>query len=393
MKAATTANLIVSEDTKISLQSFVQEMKNEIKDPIIVDRVNNTLKSETITTLITQLESEIKELANQIQKEAPKQNKELLDELQQQSHYKTNVVNRLKSSADEIIAIDYDSIESMIANIFLFGKSRSTMDYLRMKLSKYINIEGIPSVFITENNEVYCISVVGIREHQEEFKNVLKRIQNLWSTTKLAKMYYEMVLRRKQETLVAMMTQLNIPLQSWKYYTKCFEQLIKDKIEEFVKLYDEYILNKSKLLVDNCIKDFNFQSLNQLEKLTEIYMKKKQFLPEIEILKSEALDHYVKQHILLQNIESENRPSKKSVEILTEFIKKTKAQFKNNPNYIGCSLEQLKEITKLLQRIMLHFRCFLLQLPLYELSKDLLEKIEQNTVTTISTTSGSGNIY
>ena len=39
---------------------------------------------------------------------------------------------------------------------------------------------------------------------------------------------------------------------------------------------------------------------------------------------------------------------------------------------------------------MIYYCCFTIQLPLYESSKDLLDKIEKNTVTTISTSTGSG---
>ena len=75
---------------------------------------------------------------------------------------------------------------------------------------------------------------------------------------------------------------------------------------------------------------------------------------------------------------------------MNEFIDKVKREFKTNPIYVGCNLEQFKEIPKLLQRIMLYYRCFLLQLPLYESSQELLDKIEKNTVITIATSTGSG---
>jgi HrpA-like RNA helicase len=39
---------------------------------------------------------------------------------------------------------------------------------------------------------------------------------------------------------------------------------------------------------------------------------------------------------------------------------------------------------------MIYYRCFTIQLPLYESAKKLLKIIEENTVITIATSTGSG---
>jgi hypothetical protein len=89
-------------------------------------------------------------------------------------------------------------------------------------------------------------------------------------------------------------------------------------------------------------------------------------------------------------VKFEKKPSKESLKTINEFVDKVKREFKTNLVYVGCNLEQFKQIPKLLQRITLYYRCFLLQLPLYESSQELLAKIEKNTVTTIETSTGSG---
>ncbi|CAF3499599.1 unnamed protein product [Rotaria sp. Silwood1] len=406
---AATTNMIVREDSKIS-ENFFHETSDDIKQPSVIERANSTLKSEATTALTAQLESEIQELKDRIEKENLKIEKEkqsqekmtkekekelkqvhkLVEELQEQLMSKKSHEQQFKNLVNQIIAVDYDNIESIIANTFLFRKIKHIIDHLKSKHSIDKSFIGLPSLSITEKNDYYCISLTSIKTHHDEFKLVLKRIQILSNATKSAKVSYQRQLNSKFQSVNDIMTQQIRSSQDWIYYTKYFQQLVKNKIEEFVKLYDDYILQNSKQMVDECIKDANFHSQNQLRKLTETYMKKKQFLPELEILKSEALDEYIKQHVLSERLKFEKKPSKKSIDTMNEFINKVKIELKTNPIYNGCNLVQFKEIPKLLQRIMLYYRCFLLQLPLYDSSKDLLAKIEQNTVITIATSTGSG---
>ena len=58
--------------------------------------------------------------------------------------------------------------------------------------------------------------------------------------------------------------------------------------------------------------------------------------------------------------------------------------------YRGYEQEAFNCIPPLLERIMIYYCCFKLQLPLYESSKKLLKDIEESTVVTISTSTGSG---
>ncbi|CAF3603855.1 unnamed protein product [Rotaria socialis] len=381
---------IIRENSNISLQKFVDETSNQIRRSGILDRVNALLRDQKVAELTLRLEAEMKELNVEIEKEKSKNNNKLLEELQQELLHKKIQGEKLKTSAHKIIAMDYDNIQSIIANTFLFSKSQSIIDHLKAKQPMDSSILGIPSIAIRENNDLYCISVTGTQLHHDEFKNVLQRIHDLCDATRSARVYYQQQLNSKLESINNLMAQVIRPLPSWKYYTKCFQQLASSKIEDFVRLYDDYILQKSKLMVEECITDASFSAITQLGKLTDMYTKKKQFLPELEILKGETLDEYIKEHISLQQLKFEKKPSKQSLEIMNHFINKIRTEFKTKPTYVGFTLEQFKEIQKLLQRTMLYYRCFLLQLPLYESSKEFLEKTEQATVITIATPNGSG---
>jgi predicted GTPase len=285
----------------------------------------------------------------------------------------------------QIKTIDYSNVESIVANDFLFGNLKEIVHHLKTKHRIDDSFVGIPSITIAEENNLYCISVTGIQAHHDEFKLILRRIQTLSNVTQSAKSYYQRKLNAVLRSINHIITQQIHSSQDWKYYTKYFQERIQNKINEFVKLFHEYLSQKVKDLMEQCITDSNFQSWIQLRKLTSSYMEIKPFEHELEQLKHQALEEFIKQHVFSERLKFEKKPSLKSLQTMHEFINKVK-----NEIYVGCQLEQLKQISKLLERIMLYYRCFSLQLPLYESSKELLEKIKNNTVITISTSTGSG---
>ncbi len=400
----------VHEDLNLSTENFFHEKVDQSNQSTIIERTNSTLKDETTGVLACALEAEIKELKDQIEQEKLKveehkqskqkltkekeqqlqQTNKLLEDLQQQLLSRQAHEQQLKDLTKQIKAIDYVDVELIIVNIFLFGKHKRIVDHLKTKHKIDDYFVGIPCITMAEKNDLYCISVTGVQAHHDEFKLVLQRIQTLSNVTQSAKAYYQRRLNATLRSINYIMIKQIHPSQDWKYYIKYFQQLIKNKIEEFVKLYDEYILQKAKGMIEQCITDSNFQSWIQLRKLTNTYMERKQFEPELEILKYEALDEYIKQYVLLERLKFEKKPSSKSLQTMNEFIEKIKKEFKTNQIYVGCKLEQLREIPKLLERIMLYYRCFLLQLPLYESSKELLDRIANHTVITIATSTGSG---
>jgi hypothetical protein len=315
-----------------------------------------------------------------------------LEELQQQLLSRQVHERQLKDLTKQIKVVDYDNIESLVAKIFLFTKLTYIINHLKSKYQIDNYFIGIPDITFTEKMNSYCISVTGVQAHQDEFKLILQRIQLLSNLIQSAKGYYQQQLNATSRSINHIMTQQIHPSTNWKYFTKYFQELVKKKIEEFVNLFDEYISQESKTMIEQSITDANFQPSSQLKKLTERYTNKKQLIPELEILKQEALDEYIKQQVLSERTKFEKKPSQKSLETMKEFIDNVKKDFRTNPIYNGCDLTQFKLIPTLLQRIMLYYRCFLLQLPLYESSKELLDKIQKNTVITIATSTGSGKI-
>ena len=408
-----TSTTVDDDDVNLPIEDILHEKAGESSQPSVIERSNTSLKDETTSVLTCALEAEIQELKDQIDKEklkvkAQKQStqklskekdeqlqktEKLLKNLQQELLNKQSHEQQFKNLQKQIKAVDYTNIQSIIVNVFLFGKQKQIVQHLKTKHKVNDYFLGIPNITILEENNLYSISVIGLQEHHNEFKFILKRIQTLSNVTQSAKGYYQRQLNAILRSINYIMIKHIRSSQEWKYYVKNFQQLIKNKIEEFIKFYDEYIIQKAKGMIEECIIDSNFQSWIQIRKLTTTYMKMKQFEPELEILKYEALDIYIKQHVLSERSKFEMKPSFKSLQTMNEFIDKVRNEFKTNPIYVGCKLEQLKEIPKLLQRIVLYYRCFLLQLPLYESSKDLLDKIENNTVITIATSTGSGKLY
>ena len=119
-------------------------------------------------------------------------------------------------------------------------------------------------------------------------------------------------------------------------------------------------------------------------------MSKNPLMNEVEGMKQKALDEFIRQNICAQRVNAEVTPTKKSAEVLQAFIDKARTELTRDSNYRGNEVKHFAMIPKLLQRLMLYYCSFKTQLPLYESSKDLLEKIEKNAVTTISTSTGSG---
>ncbi|CAF4744834.1 unnamed protein product [Rotaria sp. Silwood1] len=410
MPPSTDSSTVDNESLSMSVEHFFNEKVGEHKQQTLIERPNSTVNAGTADALNSKLEDEVKRLKEQIQREQSKIEQEkqshqklskekeqqlqktnkLLEDLKQQLINKQTQEQKLKDLIKQIKPIDYDNIESIVAQNYLFSKTKHIINHLKTKHPIDDSLMRIPTITIAEKNNVYCVSVTGLQVHHDEFKLVLKRIQILSNVTQSAKTFYQRQLNAIMKSIIQKMTKQIHSSQDWQSYTKYFQQLIQNKIQECVKLFDEYITNESKVIVEQCITDTHFQSWVHLRKQTDRYMQKKSFISEIEVLKHEAFEEFIKQHVLSQQLKFEKKPSKKSVETMNEFIDKVRKEFQTNKIYVGCDVKQLKLIPKLLQRVMLYYRCFVLQLPLYESSKELLDKIEQNNVITVATSTGSG---
>ncbi|UJR32828.1 hypothetical protein I4U23_020290 [Adineta vaga] len=376
----------------------------------IVERVNPVLRDQEAAKIADKFESEVKKLKDQIEQEKLKfeqhkqsqqklskekeqqlqRTNEKLAQLQQQLLSRQTQEQQLNNLTKQIKAIDYDTIDNLIIKLYLAPNQNHVIEHLKSKyeLDKYF--VGIPSLTMTEKPTYYCVSLTGVQAHHEEFRLILRRLQLLSTVVQSAKAFYQRQLDEANRKIVFIMTQQIQTSSNWRFYTRYFQEMTKKKIDEFVRLFDEYISQESKTIIGDCIRQSNFQAKFQVQKLTTRYMAKKQFIPELEFIKYEAFNEFIKQQVFSERTKFDKKPSAKSMQTMNEFIDKVKKELQTNDKYHGFDLEQLRLIPKLLQRIMLYYRCFLLQLPLYESSKELLDKIEKSTVLTIATSTGSG---
>ena len=120
---------------------------------------------------------EIQELKDQIEKKQLKvdeQNNKLLEQ-------------QLKDLIKQITSVDYENIDSILFNSFLFGKLKHIIKHLKTKYQMDNYFEEIPSFESVQKNNSYSLTVTGVKAHHDEFKLVLKRIQTLSNITKSAK--------------------------------------------------------------------------------------------------------------------------------------------------------------------------------------------------------------
>ena len=403
---------MLREKTDMSIDAyFAKNSSDESQETVIEEHTNKALKEEKASVINDVLQIEIDELKEQIEQEKMKvkelekskdklstekekkleRTNEVLRDLQRQLASRQRHEQELQDLTKQMKCIDYENVDSILAQQFISSRQKFIIQHLRTKYKTHDYFIGIPNLSITETDEQYStVTLFGVRAHHDEFKIILQRLQGLTKSTELAKGYYHRRLNAVLRSMNNIMFQQIPYSQDWRSFIKCFQQLIQTKIDEYQRKYDKYITRQAKEMVDNCVNDSSFQSSISIKRLTTKYLNDNPFESEIEILKYEALDEFVKQQVFSERSKFEKKPSDKSLQVLNKFIDGIKQDFRTNPIYRGCKFEQLSKIPKLLQRIMLYYRCFLLQLPLYELSNDLLDRVENNTVITIATSTGSG---
>ena len=155
-------------------------------------------------------------------------------------------------------------------------------------------------------------------------------------------------------------------------------------------MFDTFIEDQTKALIEKCISGELTRPWIEIRKLTNQFIEDNPFMDQIEQIKHRTLEQFIEQNISLQRIKTEKRPTEKSASTAQQMIERITNTFQTNQEYKGYQLEHLQLIPPLLQRIIIYYCCFALQLPLFESAKDLLDKIQNNTVTTITTSTGSG---
>ena len=149
---------------------------------------------------------------------------------------------------------------------------------------------------------------------------------------------------------------------------------------------------QTKQLIDRCISEQITKAWIEIRTLTNQFLDNNSFLKQIDLIKCQTFDLFIQQNISYQRVKTDKKPTEGSAKVAKQMIDNIIQLFKTDQKYKGYELKQLQLILLLLQRISIYYSCFTLQLPLFESANDLLRKIEANTVTTITTSTGSGKV-
>ncbi|CAF4020262.1 unnamed protein product, partial [Adineta steineri] len=389
----TAANLSSSEQLPL-VEKMNSNNNNEIEIKLMeLQRENEKLVSNLEDERIkiqSMFDSNYQESAKHEQQLAEMMQRIDLLEKEQDDNKKQQL--KLQQIINSIKCIEYNNIEKEVILDIFMPKHKLIIKYLRDTIP---NIDPsftdrIPNIIFQEDHQV-IVTVIGFQEHHNEFKVILKRIWSLRNIIQSAKDYYQRYLNRTIRSLVKeTLSQVKSRARIWHEYKQLFIQLFKEKTIEYKKKFDDYIYEKLKLLINKCITNELVQPWIQIRTDTNNFLKDDLLMNNIDLIKQKAFDEFIKQNISMQRLKLDKEPTIKSANVVQNFIEKVQKEFQTNKIYQGHQIEHFNLIPKLLERLMLYHSCFKLQLPLYESSEDLLNKIDKHAVTTISTSTGSG---
>lgn len=307
---------------------------------------------------------------------------------------------RIEAEKDEIRkmeqvikTIDYKGIAIEIIQDVLTPNFGAILDYLKKAKNqpmKYLS-NRIPHMRFDRKTNEYIVTIIGVQEHHDIFKTILKRARDVLQLKKGAINFYQRKVYKMTNGIKRELSRMEQKDQYWRQYQKLFVQYIDEKSKEYPKMFNDFLGQKMISLIEKSISDDSTVIRKEIHSHTNDFMKDHNLLhDDVEPLKFKALQEFIQQNITNQRNHLEKKPSLKSIKILEEFIEKVRKTFKTDPRYIGHETKHYNMIPELLQRLMLYYCCFKIQLPLYESSDVLLDKIEKNTVVTIATSTGSG---
>lgn len=309
---------------------------------------------------------------------------------------KLNEIKRTKEHIQQITStiqtIQYTKIEKNIIHDFVVPKYQLILEYLQSQtkeLDDYF-IDKIPKMTFDEKRNTFTISLTGIQVHHGVFKELLQRILTLAKARQHAIEFYQRHLNRITRSINQLLFQVKPNTKYWKHYSKIFYELLKAENVQYIGKFKDFIEPKIREINDLIITDSSVSPWTAIRTVTDSMMEQNPFVNEIERLKHQAFDKFIELNVFFQQLKLGKIPTKESVNTIQHFIEKLKRIFRDDPQYIGYEIEHFCLIPPLLQRLMIYYCCFTIQLPLYESSKDLLKEIKKNTVITISTSTGSG---
>ncbi|CAF4863791.1 unnamed protein product [Rotaria sp. Silwood1] len=375
-----TSNTSDDDKNSAAIKTQLSELEKK-NDQLKKDLQNEQQRIETLLDSGSKHEQEVVRLLDQIAKMEGQQKE---NERQQA---------KLREMDKNIKTVDYNNIQHEVIHRFLTPKDSIIIRYLQdlvKNLDPSFN-DRVPKIIFAEKNNQYIVTVVGFSAHHQGFKDVLQRIWSLMNVIESAKGFYQRNTNRQIKQLMKeAVYRVKPKTHSWREYVKAFSQLLEAKSVEYRKKFQDYLDEQANVLIDQCIMGKLPTPWVDIRKATDQFLQKHPLMNEIESIKHAALEEFIKENIFIQRAKLEKKPSAKSVAVLQDFINKVQKEFKTQKMYQGHELKHFTLIPKLLQRLVLYYGCFKVELPLYESSKDLLDKIENNAVTTISTSTGSG---
>ena len=294
---------------------------------------------------------------------------------------------------EAIQTVEYSNVHNEIVRNFLSLKGTLIHDYLE-KFVAGANPSSFSNQILritSEQRDQYVITVTGVSEHHVEFKKLLDRMSLLLNLIQLAKDFYQdNVIASIANTINTVLPQVKPCTQIWHEYTQLFRQVFHNRSETLKKNFDDYMQGVLISLVSPCISaELDPADAVIREKIKDFH-RKHDWMDEVEWIKQEALQKFIEQNISLQHLKLQSQMNAKSVALLEHFIDKVQRELQNNPDYRGDQIEQFRLIPRLLERLMVYYSCFQIQLPLFEHAQGLLDQINEHDVTTISTSTGSG---
>ena len=382
----------------------VTQKKSAAVDPKVLETMNYELeqlrkeKSKLEESLgkgnlriQTLLESEAEESSNHQQEVSKLLNS--LERMEAEKKRNSEQQARLQRISDVIKSIEYSNIQKEVVLNFFTPKYALILDHLK-SLTGQLDAsfaDRVPRMSFVERGDQYIVTVVGFADHHNGFNALLKRIRSLLNVVISAKAFYQRDITRIVAA-VSKNTLAQVPSKTkdWRDYVRILIRLLEEEKLRYSKKFQDYIEEKSRLLVEQCVTGQLTTPWVNIRKETDIFIKNSPLMNEIDAIKSKALDEFIRQSIIGQRVKLDAQPTVKSATVLQNFIDGLQKEFVTDRKYQGSEVKHFSLIPKLLQRLMLYYGCFKTQLPLFESSKELLDKIDANAVTTISTSTGSG---
>ena len=298
-------------------------------------------------------------------------------------------VERMKQN---IQIVEYTGIAREVMHDFLLPRFQYFVSQLRATVPS-INDDALDYILTIDLREMYSgylLRIQGFPAHHVAFKTMFKRVLTLFNCQTSSMEYYKRRLNGILSSINQIFIAVNVRTKSWKAYTEILKRLLHEKSETYKTNFNHYIRSKATSLTERAIVNSSMSPSNELDRFTNNFTTKNSFMNEIDQLKLQAMEEFIQQHVIFRITSLNKKPRPSSIQTLNIFLNRIKDQLRINPDFIGIEMKHFKLIPHLLKQSMIYYSCFLLQLPLFDESVKLLDMIETNIVTTITTSTGSG---